>query len=131
LDKNMSAGSQQSSGEATGACAADAPVSAAATPHWVGPPTAEESDRTFYAAFEVAGQQYNLGKLHAWLWMHSLCYPLPPLYANHLLAYILAGDHVYLRPAQPGLPAFVAKLESLHQQREDGSKWAGVRWYYR
>ncbi|EFN57214.1 hypothetical protein CHLNCDRAFT_51293 [Chlorella variabilis] len=68
---------------------------------WVGRPVREAEGRTFHVAFEAAGQQFNL------------------------------GDSMYLRPAQPGLPAFVAKLESLHQQQGDGSKWAEARWYYR
>lgn len=56
-----------------------------------------------------------------------------------------AGDTIYLCPAEPGAPPFVAHLESLHEQlpasagggaaaqaaAPPGSMWAGVRWFYR
>lgn len=37
---------------------------------------------------------------------------------------------MYLTPAEPGIPPYIAKLDSLTQEA-DGMGWATVRWYYR
>ncbi|KAL4856100.1 Tubulin polyglutamylase ttll6 [Chlorella vulgaris] len=68
--------------------------SVAAQLSWVGPPLRMEGRATFYAAVNASGQEYRL------------------------------GDAVYLRAAQPGQPPFIARLESLHEQHDDGSAWA-------
>ena len=45
---------QQGSGEAIGTAEQKGP-------RWVGPPTRESEGRVYFAAFEAAGQQFNLG----------------------------------------------------------------------
>lgn len=91
------------------------PVDAPPSVRWAGEPTLESEGRRFYAAFDSGSQRYSL------------------------------GDAVYLCPADPGAPPFVAHLESLHEQlpggagggspckatAAQGSMWAGVRWFYR
>ncbi|PRW57894.1 zeta- subunit of COP-I complex [Chlorella sorokiniana] len=57
-----------------------------------------------------------------------------------VLSSTTAGDHVLLRPADPSLPPYIAKLESLHEEAIGGAagsgggstrKVAAVRWYAR
>ncbi len=43
----------------------------------------------------------------------------------------IAGDHIYLTPAEPGIPPYIGKLHSLHEDTAGGSMCATVRWYYR
>ena len=40
-----------------------------------------------------------------------------------------AGDNVYLTPAEPGVPSYIGRLHSLHEDAQ--GMWATVKWYYR
>ncbi|GAB4815435.1 hypothetical protein N2152v2_002481 [Parachlorella kessleri] len=72
---------------------------AARGPRWLGPPVAEREGRRVFEGFEDEGQQYHL------------------------------GDNVYLTPAEPGVPPYIGRLHSLHEDAEGA--WATVKWYYR
>ena len=151
LDGPMSAeGAQQRSGGAA------SPATVQDGPRWVGPPTRESDGRLYFSAFEAGGQQFNLGaRCACWLngggrWCRAagggsggaaICTHRRLPLVEHLIScarcrLTAAGDNVLLRPADPELPPFLAKLESMHEERAAGGSggggmFVGVRWYYR
>lgn len=132
---------------------------------WLGEAVKEEGGRVFYTAVDIGGQRYELGEVNGRLkgrWPpRAAHHPLLPAPFISPATSTPTGDCIYLCSTEPGLPPYVARLESLHQQvagteagdteaggggsagaagRAEqaggsggggGGMWAGVRWLYR
>lgn len=114
---------------------------------WLGPPTRQEDGKTYFAGFAAGGVQYSLGErgrrpAEAGAKQRRAAELPDACTITSTPACLPVGDHILLRPSDPSLPPYIAKLESLHEEKgggggagpaADGSnrKVAAVRWYAR
>jgi hypothetical protein len=112
--------------------------------HWIGPPTGMDANATHYRTAQVNAQHITIGKNPSASHTISSASHLNflPLFLS-----VCPGDFVYLQPAEPEVPLYIARIEDLVHLHPEAPPTdpaaaapavpptpqmaAAVSWYYR